>query len=124
MSGDLVSVVVASGHSMIDGTGASVFAGQIAKVAATEVAGLIEAGFIVDPADKPGERSARNLGEAGRHAWNLFVTSQNAVAVAVALRPSQPGAAQRAKQLIGYADEIRSMAKQFLTAVNDGDGAA
>lgn len=120
---ELVSVV-ARGCTIVDATGAHILAGNTAQVLASEVARLIEAGLIVDPADKPAEQIARHTGEAGRHAWNLFVVSQNAVGVAAALRPSQPGAALRAKQLIGYADEIRRMAEQLLQVISAGEQAS
>lgn len=118
---DLVDVVVARGRSMTDATGTHVLAGQTARIAATEVAGLIEAGFIVDPTDKPAERIAQHTGEADRLAWNLHVTAQNASAVAIALRPSRPGGEQRAQQLAKLAEEIQTGALRLLALIRDGE---
>lgn len=117
----LVDVVVARGHSMVDATGTQVLAGQTARLAATEVARMIEAGFIVDPTDKPAERIAQHTGEADRLAWNLHVTAQNAAAVAIALRPSRPGGEQRAQQLAKLAEEIQTGALRLLALIRDGD---
>lgn len=117
---DLVDVVVARGHTVIDATGAQVLAGQTARIAATEVARLIESGFIVDPNDKPAERIAQHTGEADRLAWNLYVSTQNAAAVAIALRPSRPGGEQRAQQLAKLAEEIQTGALRLLAQIRDG----
>lgn len=118
---DLVDVVVARGRSMIDATGTQVLAGQTAKIAASEVARMIEAGFVVDPTDKPAEQIAQHTGEADRLAWNLHVTAQNASAVAIALRPNRPGGELRAQQLAALAEEIRTGALRLLALLKDGE---
>lgn len=118
---DLVAVVVARGRSVTDATGTQVLSGQTAKVAAAEVAHLIESGFIVTPGDAPAEQSARRGGEADRQSWNLHVAAQNAAAVAVALRPNRPGGAERAQQLAQLAEEIRTGALLLLAQIRDGD---
>lgn len=118
---ELVDVVVARGRSLFDATGAQVLAGQTAKLAASEVARLIEAGFIVDPEDKPAERIARHTGEADRRAWNLHVTAHNAATIADVLRPNRPGGELRAQQLAQLAEEIRTDALRLLALLRDGE---
>lgn len=121
---ELVSVVVARGHSVYDATGAQIFAGQTAQVPASDVTRLIEAGFIVTPGDAPAERIAQHSGEADRLAWNLHVIAQNAAAIAIALRPSRPAGAERAQQLAKLADQMHTGALQLLEQIKASEQAA
>lgn len=113
MSTDLIEVVVANGHSIIDATGAQISASGIAQVLQSDLPGLVQNGFIASPSS-PESPSDNTL------AWSLFTTIQSALYVASALRPGLSGSAQLTQQLASYGAQIGNYASQLLTLINDG----
>lgn len=113
MSTDLIEVVVAPGHSIVDATGAQIPASGIAQVLLSDIPSLVQNGFIASPS-RPESPSDSTL------SWSLYTAVQSALYVASALRPGLSGSAQLAQQLATYGAKIGNYASQLLTLINDG----
>lgn len=115
---DLIGVVVADGHTMLDGTGAQVPSGGTAQVLLSQIPGLMASGSLAAPVHPADQSNGLDW-----MAWNLYTTVQSTVAAAAKLSARDSDFARLAQLLGGYSSDISKYALQLFTAINDGGDA-